>query len=220
MDDSERVSEKEITPFLAEEIDAKNFICYRYGKKELFNLDDGSSFLVENGKFHTLKVHIHHRDLFGVKVNIETTFESDGGKEIEWLIYLNGDEIQKEVINLEETNRVSFSFEPPLAAFNLSQTGVTDSKAVAHTTTSVELDHNKATITNTDLNTEIFYLDRVILNGGDSISLGTLANVIENTGTKRFEYAPTHPVATRELMFLKGSPEAMFYYLRQESRYK
>lgn len=216
----ERTNEKEISPFLTEEIDARNFICYKYGRTELFNLDDGSSFLIEPEKYHQLKVDLYHAGLFEIKINIETKFESEEDGEIEWVIFLKGEELHREIVDLKEKNTVSFSFEPIEPFFDLSQTGITDLKAVAHTIVSVELKHNKPLIKNTDLNTEIFYIDKVILNEGDSVSFGTLANVIKNTGSTRLEYTPSHPIATRELLFLEGKPEVMFYYLREESRFK
>jgi len=137
-----------------------------------------------------------------------------------WTVFSDSEEIYTKTINLNETKEASFSFPPTNEVFDLNQVCTANEKVTAHMKVSIELRHGKSRITNEDLNCEIFYIDRVILSPGDMVSFGSLANVIKNEGQTKLEYIPVHPITTRSLHFLNGKPQAMFYYLTKESRFK
>jgi len=219
MANDERTAEKEMAPHLTEEIDARNFVCYRHGQSEVYILDE-ESFLIEKEKHYSLGVQLYHLNLFDALVTIDMSIEGDEKENVVWTIYTDSEEIHSQTINLGETKEASFSFRPTKEVFDLNQICTVDEKITAHIKVSVELRHGKSRIVNDDLGCEIFYVDRVILGTGDSVSFGSLANVIKNEGQTKLEYIPVHPITTRSLHFLTGKPQAMFYYLRTESRLK
>lgn len=211
-----RVTEKEIAPFIVEEIDARNMIRYKFGQSNKFILDRFKT-KVNEELFHQKNIKLMFNKIFRTRIVIKTTFKADDATVI-WKIKEDEKEIFAQEVKVNGTVTITYTHKPQHDEFKIKQYAISESEVDVETLIMIEIDHVLDRITADDLGTSVFYVERLILDPSDHISLGTLANCFENRTNQTKEIIFTKPMATRELLFLNGKPEVVIYFTKLKDK--
>ena len=215
-----RSAEKKIAPQILEEIDGRNVVSYRYKDKvsltlidEQFAVDPSLDAIFEKVLSMPLSKVVDHTTNFGFLIS------ASDSREITFIVNANGEQIENQKLNVSgQPTAVNFSRILP-KGINRIQCVVFGNEGITmnvNIRVTVDLLYNKKRLTADDLGTELFYVERILLNPGDLLMFDSFGNLFNNTSGSRKEYQFSKPIAVRELNFVKGKPEAVCYFLRRK----
>ena len=209
----ERSAEKEIAPFVSEEIDGRNLIRYKYGDKIELESDE-ISVASADGKFYEKLVALPLSSIISSKVVLRNKFKPSKETNLKWKILMGDEEINSLSLGVSKEQELLFNFSPKKDSFVLKQLleKDNDSEVKADSNISIVLSYDKRTITAKDLNTPVFYVERLNLEKGDAVFFENIGNYFAD---KPYEFK--RPIAVRSLHFLRGKPEVILYFLKKGS---
>ena len=211
-----RTSEKHIAPIINEEVDGRNLISYRYGDElaiplitDDFTVSNENNGIYEKDLFMPLDNIISHSARFSVIVTSDTVGD------VEWIIKVNGQNINSEKLSVSDKQTVSrFStvLEQGLNRIQCVFDGTSDKSLSVKFRVSVALSYNKTRISSKDIGVDHFYIEKIMLNRGDILKFDSLGNIFSNQNTRQEIIEFNKPIAVREINFIRGKPKVLFYY--------
>jgi hypothetical protein len=214
----ERTAEKEIAPYISEEIDGRNVLVYRYGSDYSIPIAK-SKFIVNDNQIFSKNIKSYLLNVLSPEITINCTFKGSG--DLLWNIYEDDTKLSSENLNLDKTKNCSYSFSPSKEEIDLVISGMSKTNVVANVEVYSSVKHHKNSITNSLLGVNVFYIERIILHPGDSVRFGPLGTCFKNhSKTEKKEYVFNKPIALRELYFDEGSPEVLLYFIKKGGRFE
>lgn len=215
-----RSAEKKIAPQILEEIDGRNVVSYRYKDKVSLVLID-ESFIVDslNGPIFEKTLSMSLSNVVNHTVNFGFLISATDSREITFTVNANGKSIESLKLNVSgQPTAINFStkLESGLNRLQCVAFGNDNTTLNINIKVAIDLNYNKKKLVASDLGSEVFYVERILLNPNDLLMFDSFENLFNNTSSVREKYVFSKPIAIRELTFVRGRPEVVLYYFRRK----
>lgn len=222
----DRNSEKDIAPFVAQEIDARNFIRYKYGQEITLSTfstpaisfrESSTEFLVYERKIEIPLVSVIRGEVI-CKIHFSPS-QLNPDIPITWRVYINN----------RVMHQIKFTLDPTIKTVQTCVIPIKESEVVikqvilkkqaneleVQAADLVGIKYVENEITAEKLKTPIIYLKEIILQPNDEMMLETLGCYFKNDGTSERRFNFEIPLATRKIQFIKGNPEVLIFFLKK-----